>query len=182
MKNPLEKQKLLQRIRDMDFLRLNSKLLGLAFVVVMVGVYTYSNSPPVTGKSIVTVEGILGQKPFLGQQGGDMPRNFIRLRLDSNKASFDLIDCAYNVARDSAIMALEIGTKIRASYIPTTSDSKRVDLVELSVIDGKNLLTLSDYNRCYTKKWKLMVPIALGLFTLLLYKLVGHIRNKQSPT
>lgn len=162
----------------MAFFKQNNGLVGLLVVALLVGLYTFFNNIPVSQEDLISITANLAEKPFLGQQGGDMPRNFIRIRLEGDETVYDLIDCAYSSSRDSNILSLDIETPLIVTFRPMDSESRVIELYELSVLDGENLLTLSDYNRCYANRWKMMAPFAVGLFLLLLYKWIRYVRKK----
>lgn len=148
-------------------------LLGLLIVTVIVGINGYFTNTPINKNILSEVTGTLKEYPYHGDQGGDMPREYIRFKIQEDDKKYYLIDCSYNVANKKDILGLKPGSSLSFFIKKSEKDKEKIYPYSLYLQNSnKYLLSLADYNRCYTKKWKLLIPIAVVIMLILGYRLL----------
>lgn len=161
----------------MNFISKNRALLGLIIIAFFVATYSFITYDPLSESELTILKGKLREKPFLGEQGGDMPYYVINIRLIGSDRRYDLIDCAFDMSRSQEI--LNFKPKDSVVLYVREDNSNRLKVYQLKK-GGEFFLSLSDYNKCYTNKWKLLIPIFCILISIFFYRLIpiGRFRNK----
>ena len=148
-------------------------LIGLLLVTIIMGVYGFYTNNPIDKNNLIEQEGTLKEVPIRENQGGDMPREYIRFELNENSTKYYLIDCAYDVANKNDILNLSSGCSVIFLIRKEESNQDKAYLFSLRAkYDNTYLLNINDYNKCYTNRWRLLVPLAIILLLVLIYRIL----------
>jgi hypothetical protein len=145
--------------------------------------YTYNKNKPVLDDELLAFSGILLEKPFQGEQGGDMPEPFIRIKLKDVNKNFYFMLCSYDASRIEELLELKKGMKIHLFISKKDVKKRDVDVYQL-IANNEFILDVNDYNNCYTNRWRglLKIDYFIGaiFFVLLFYDIVKFIQQSHS--
>ena len=156
----------------------NKVLAGLLLISLLVCLFAYFTFTPLSVSGLKKIEGTLLEKPVSGEQGGEIPEKFIRIRLNEDDKDYYLKNCAFNAAQTNKILKLEPGSRIML-FIRKSSDRKKDPEVLQFATGNDVLLSLDDYNRCKRSKWKMLIPFILIFMILMLGRLVIGTRGMR---
>jgi hypothetical protein len=151
-------------------------LIGFLLLSIMVCLYAFLRYHPVNTDALILIQGSLYERPYHGDQGGDMPRRYIRINLKEDEKKYYIIDCAYNASDVKEILNLSANSRVILQVKEDEIDQNKLYLFSLfSQNDDSYLLTVEGYNKCYTNKWRLLVPIIILLFIIISYRIAMRI-------
>ncbi|MEN7549999.1 hypothetical protein AAG747_18890 [Rapidithrix thailandica] len=155
----------------MKIINKNSTVIGLLLISLISCLYGYYIKNPLEKNELKTIIGTLREKPFLGESGGDMPSQFIRVRIQEDDKNYDLIDCSFDACKAAEVLKLNPGKQIIISIKHSDVHRRTVDVFALST-NHNFLLKLEDYNKCNANRWRMFVPFIIITALILLYRIL----------
>ena len=156
---------------------------GLLVLSVLAALFTYRENKPLRINQLAKVNVTLKEKPRKGEEGGGMTESFIEILIEKSKKKFYLNSCSYYSAQRKKILQLEPGREVTLLISKWDIKKKRINVYEFEV-NGTKLLSLEDYNYCYTKKWRIFIPfiyVFLSIIVIMvLYDLWRYFKNKNT--
>lgn len=110
----------------MKIINNNKTLIGSLLICIVAAWYTYYENTSVSYAELTEITGTLREKPFPGEQGGDMPRKFIRIELNEIDKKFYLIDCAYDMSKKKDILELKPNSYLTLSFKKNDIEKKKL--------------------------------------------------------
>jgi hypothetical protein len=154
---------------------------ALLLLAILVSIYTYHKNTPVEESELLLIEGTLREKPFYGEQGGDMPEPYIRITINENEKRYFLMWCSYSAAQTDKVLGLTKNSSIEFWIKKEDKNKRKADIFRL-ISNEEKYLHLGNYNYCYTHKWRgllIFIKLFFGvIIVLIIYDVYNWIRNK----
>lgn len=126
------------------------------------------------------IQGELLETPKLKEQGEGTQYYTIRWQLKGNDKVFYLRDCAFEKANNDSILQLLPGTKIEFRVKESEYEKKeKVNVYSVSVRQDEDMLSLDEFNQCYSSYWKRLLPFVIIAIGLLVYS-VYFVNKRKS--
>ena len=155
----------------MNIPEFDKQLIFILFLCLGVGFYLWKFIVPVHDYSLVTVKGELTETPYWSSTGGDFTYEYVKISLrDGNY--FDLRNCAYEWADLDKINQLSVGDSIIFQVEDTLAREREYNVFSVSSSKTGSILTLEDFNKCNTSRWRVMYYVGAFICVILLTRYI----------
>lgn len=164
------------------FLKENQTLIGLIILTTFVSFYSFQKkgNERIQLSELEKINGTLKENPYKSYDGGDMPIEYIGLKLKENNKNYFIKNCAFDVCKKKEILSLESGKKVVLFVKANDIDNEDQNVYAFSD-NTTEYLNLNAFNRCYNSKWKYLIPIIIILILILLVRIVISTKTKSIP-
>lgn len=144
--------------------------IGLILILCLFGIKNYYYDKPIDRDSLTLIKGTLTSTPYLGETGGDVPKKFIKFKIRDANFDIHIKSCGYEKSKLSSILSITDDTVLYFLIDEKSMYINKKYAYDIKMVDGTSLLSLDDYNNCFTNGWRSTIYFIIA--TIILYILI----------